>query len=95
MSTCLAHTESNQHSKVIKVNHKSELSQNDICELFPGYVTDVLDDAKVYSNHAYRKSIDADDIKLAVQMKMDHSFTTPPPKDVSFRPIELSTRAIF
>ena len=50
--------------------------------LFLGYVTDVLDDAKVYSSHGNKKSIDTEDVQLAVQCRMDHSFTTPPPRDV-------------
>ena len=50
--------------------------------LISGYVTDVLDDAKVYSGHAGKKTIDTEDVRLAVQCKMDHSFTTPPPRDV-------------
>ncbi len=48
----------------------------------PGYVTNVLEDARVYSEHAQKKELDISDIKLAVQAKMDHSFTTPPPRDV-------------
>ena len=51
--------------------------------VFVGYVTDVLDDAKSYSSHANKKNIDMDDVKLALQCKLDHSFTTPPPRDVS------------
>lgn len=51
--------------------------------VWTGYVTDILDDAKVYASHANKKVIDADDVKLAVQCKMDHTFTTPPPRDVS------------
>ena len=50
--------------------------------LLTGYVTDVLEDAKVYCSHANKKSLDAEDIKLAVQCRMDHSFTSPPPRDV-------------
>ncbi|PIK46537.1 putative transcription initiation factor TFIID subunit 9 [Apostichopus japonicus] len=45
------------------------------------YVTDVLEDAQVYSGHAGRKDIDADDVKLAIQTRLDHSFTIPPPRD--------------
>ena len=41
-----------------------------------------MDDAKVYSGHAGKKTIDTEDVRLAVQCKMDHSFTTPPPRDV-------------
>lgn len=43
----------------------------------------VLEDAKVYSEHAQKKELDEADIRLAVQMRMDHSFTSPPPRDVS------------
>ena len=50
--------------------------------LFTGYVTDILDDAKVYSTHANKKNIDTEDVKLAVQCRLDHSYTTPPPRDV-------------
>ncbi|CAH1781312.1 unnamed protein product [Owenia fusiformis] len=46
------------------------------------YVTDVLEDAKVYSNHANKKLIDMEDVKLALQCKLDNSFTTPPPRDL-------------
>ena len=47
-----------------------------------GYITSVLEDAKVYSEHAHKKEVDVSDVKLAVQNRMDHSFTTPPPRDV-------------
>lgn len=48
-----------------------------------GYVSDILDDARVYSSHANKKTVDADDVKLAIQCRMDHSFTSPPPRDVN------------
>ena len=48
-----------------------------------GYVTDVLDDAKVYSQHANKKNLDTEDVKLAVQCRSERSFTNPPPRDVS------------
>ena len=44
----------------------------------------MLEDARIYCNHANKKEIDAEDIKLAVQIRMDHSFTSPPPRDVGF-----------
>ena len=47
------------------------------------YVTDILDDAKVYSQHANKKNLDAEDVKLAVQCRTERSFTNPPPRDVS------------
>ena len=47
-----------------------------------GYITGVLEDARVYSEHAQKRELDVSDVKLAVQTRMDHSFTTPPPRDV-------------
>jgi len=47
-----------------------------------GYLTDVLEDAKLCSAHANKKSIDLDDIKMAIQFKLDHSYTNPPPREV-------------
>ncbi|XP_013421558.1 transcription initiation factor TFIID subunit 9B [Lingula anatina] len=55
---------------------------NQMLEFTYRYVTDVLDDAKVYANHAGKKNIDTEDVKLAIQCKLDHSYTTPPPKDL-------------
>lgn len=49
---------------------------------YVGYVTCILDDAKVYTNHAKKKIVDLDDVKLASQMVLDKSFTNPPPRDV-------------
>ena len=36
----------------------------------------------MYSEHAQKKELDVSDVKLAVHTRMDHSFTTPPPRDV-------------
>ncbi|XP_067668705.1 transcription initiation factor TFIID subunit 9B-like [Haliotis asinina] len=55
---------------------------NQMLEFTYRYITDILDDAKVYSTHANKKNLDTDDVKLAIQCKMDHSFTTPPPRDL-------------
>lgn len=41
-----------------------------------------MDDAKFYANHARKKTIDLDDVKLASQMLLDKAFTSPPPRDV-------------
>lgn len=51
--------------------------------LFAGYVTCILDDAKIYANHAKKKTIDMDDVKLATHMTLEKAFTGPPPRDVS------------
>ncbi|XP_067014611.1 transcription initiation factor TFIID subunit 9 isoform X2 [Anabrus simplex] len=47
-----------------------------------GYVTGVLDDARVFANHAKKKVIDVEDVKLAIQMTTDRIFTAPPPRDI-------------
>ncbi|XP_039250129.2 transcription initiation factor TFIID subunit 9-like [Styela clava] len=54
---------------------------NQLLEFVYRYVTDVLDDAKLYSSHAGNSSISREDVKFAIQMKLDHSFTNPPPRD--------------
>ena len=51
--------------------------------LYAGYITNVLEDAKVYSEHAKKKEIDVSDVQLAIEAKMDHSFTPPPPREAS------------
>jgi len=50
--------------------------------LYIGYITTILEDARVYSEHAQKKELDVADVKLAIQNRMDHSFTAPPPRDV-------------
>lgn len=46
-------------------------------------MTTILDDAKIYSSHAKKPTVDADDVRLAIQCRADQSFTSPPPRDVS------------
>jgi len=63
------------------------LSKFKILRLLLGYVTNVLDDAKAYANHAKKKAIDLDDVKLAVTMQIDQSFTSPPDREVKFHSV--------
>lgn len=51
-------------------------------ELWYRYVVDTLTDAQVYSEHASKSAIDCDDIKLAIQSKVNSSFSQPPPREV-------------
>ncbi|CAI9114417.1 OLC1v1015135C1 [Oldenlandia corymbosa var. corymbosa] len=51
-------------------------------ELWYRYVVDVLTDAQVYSEHAGKSVIDSDDVKLAIQSKVNFSFSQPPPREV-------------
>ncbi|XP_073048316.1 transcription initiation factor TFIID subunit 9 [Primulina eburnea] len=51
-------------------------------ELWYRYVVDVLTDAQVYSEHAGKSTIDSDDVKLAIQSKVNFSFSQPPPRQM-------------
>ncbi|PNF14588.1 Transcription initiation factor TFIID subunit 9 [Cryptotermes secundus] len=55
---------------------------NQLLEFTYRYITCILDDARVFANHAKKKVIDLEDVKLAVQMTVDRAFTTPPPRDI-------------
>uniref|UniRef100_T1HLJ8 Transcription initiation factor TFIID subunit 9 n=2 Tax=Rhodnius prolixus TaxID=13249 RepID=T1HLJ8_RHOPR len=55
---------------------------NQLLEFATRYVSCVLDDARAFANHSKKKTIDVDDIKLAVGMQMEKVFTTPPPRDL-------------
>ena len=48
-------------------------------ELWYRYLMDVLTDAQVYSEHTGKSAIDCDDVKLAIQSKVNFSFSQPPP----------------
>ena len=52
--------------------------------IISGYIVSVLEDAKIYSEHSNKKELDESDIRLAIHNRMDHSFTSPPPRDVSY-----------
>ncbi|KAM4696724.1 transcription initiation factor TFIID subunit 9-like isoform 3-T3 [Rhinophrynus dorsalis] len=54
---------------------------NQMLEFTYRYVTTILEDAKIYSSHAKKTDIDADDVRLAIQCRTDQSFTSPPPRD--------------
>uniref|UniRef100_A0A453G877 Transcription initiation factor TFIID subunit 9 n=1 Tax=Aegilops tauschii subsp. strangulata TaxID=200361 RepID=A0A453G877_AEGTS len=49
------------------------------------YVGDVLGDAQVYADHAAKPQLDADDVRLAIQAKVNFSFSQPPPREGSTR----------
>ncbi|XP_039496796.1 transcription initiation factor TFIID subunit 9 [Drosophila santomea] len=55
---------------------------NQMLEFTFRYVTCILDDAKVYANHARKKTIDMDDVRLATETTLDKSFTGPPARHV-------------
>ena len=45
-------------------------------------MTCILDDSKIYANHSKKKFIDLEDVRLAVKLQLDRTFTNPPPRDV-------------
>ncbi|PKU80267.1 transcription initiation factor TFIID subunit 9 isoform X1 [Dendrobium catenatum] len=51
-------------------------------ELCYRYVVDILSDAQVYAEHAGKNNIDPDDVRLAIQSKINLSFSQPPPREV-------------
>lgn len=53
-------------------------------ELWYKYAGDVLTDAQLYSEHAGKGLIDSDDIKLAIQSRVNFTFSQPPPRGVSW-----------
>lgn len=53
-----------------------------LLQLWYRYVADVLTDAQMYSEHAEKSTIDSDDVKLAIQSKVNFSFSQPPPREV-------------
>eukprot|EP00271_Cylindrocystis_brebissonii_P018144 TRINITY_DN500_c0_g1_i1.p1 TRINITY_DN500_c0_g1~~TRINITY_DN500_c0_g1_i1.p1 ORF type:complete len:286 (-),score=55.33 TRINITY_DN500_c0_g1_i1:669-1526(-) len=55
---------------------------NQFLEFMYRYITDVLGDARVYSEHAGREKLDTDDITLAIQSRAKFTFSRPPPREV-------------
>ncbi|KAK2725767.1 transcription initiation factor TFIID subunit 9B-like [Artemia franciscana] len=55
---------------------------NQLLDFVYKYVTSMLDDSKIYSNHANKKNIDIEDVRLAVALRVEKDFTTPPPREV-------------
>lgn len=51
-------------------------------ELSYRYVVDVLSDSQIYSDHASKSSIDVDDVKLAIQSRVNSTFSQPPPREI-------------
>ncbi|UYV83029.1 TAF9B [Cordylochernes scorpioides] len=54
---------------------------NQMLEFTYRYVTNVLDDAKVFSQHAKKKLVDGEDVTMAIQLNLESSFTSPPPRE--------------
>eukprot|EP00069_Balaena_mysticetus_P002390 bmy_16030T0 len=51
---------------------------NQMLEFAFQFVTTILDDVKIYSSHAKKATVDADDVRLAIQCCTNQSFTSLP-----------------
>jgi len=49
---------------------------------FIGYTSEVLQDASYFAEHANRQDIALEDVRLAIQAKVNFSFTQPPAREV-------------
>lgn len=58
------------------VFHNFNLSNN-----LPSFIL-ILDDAQLLSQYAKKKSIDADDVKLAIQLQVEKTYSNPPPREL-------------
>lgn len=56
---------------------------NHMLEFSTKYVTTIIEDAQLYSTHAKKKSIDVEDVKLAIDLQMDRSFACPPSREIT------------
>ena len=54
-----------------------------LLELVYRYVFEVIEDSFVYMDHASRNDLDLEDIRLAIQSRVNNSYTEPPPVEVS------------
>jgi len=54
---------------------------NQMVEFAYRYVTDVIEDARVYSAHANRKNITLEDVKLSVSQRLERQHAAPPPRE--------------
>ena len=43
----------------------------------------MVEEAKVYSQYAKKKTVDLDDVKLAIKVLTEKNYTSPPPREVS------------
>eukprot|EP00288_Rhodomonas_lens_P012109 CAMPEP_0177749466 /NCGR_PEP_ID=MMETSP0484_2-20121128/32503_1 /TAXON_ID=354590 /ORGANISM="Rhodomonas lens, Strain RHODO" /LENGTH=136 /DNA_ID=CAMNT_0019264455 /DNA_START=188 /DNA_END=595 /DNA_ORIENTATION=+ len=57
-----------------KVNHL-------LLEFLHKYVSEVIQDAAVFQGHAQKNELDLDDVRLAIQSKVNGMFSQPPPRE--------------
>ncbi|KAH6571088.1 hypothetical protein BASA60_007366 [Batrachochytrium salamandrivorans] len=55
------------------------------------YVQDVLQDSQVFADHAGHKELEVDDVRLAIESRVAHSFTGPPSRETMMELAEKKT----
>mmetsp|Transcript_28780 Transcript_28780/g.67952 ORF Transcript_28780/g.67952 Transcript_28780/m.67952 type:complete len:171 (-) Transcript_28780:29-541(-) len=65
----------------MKVEQYDPRVVNMLMEFMHRYVSQVMREAVVYAEHAGRTEPEVDDVRLAIQSRVDTSFTQPPPRD--------------
>lgn len=55
---------------------------NQLLEFMYRYVSEILQDGLMYAEHAGRQELSVDDVQLAVQARVNSSFTQPPPREL-------------
>ncbi|CAL8118772.1 unnamed protein product [Orchesella dallaii] len=55
---------------------------NQMLEFVYRYITNVVEEARVYSSYAKKKTVDNDDVKLAIKMLNDKSLSCVPPREL-------------
>eukprot|EP00735_Rhodelphis_limneticus_P006407 TRINITY_DN18815_c0_g1::TRINITY_DN18815_c0_g1_i1::g.15198::m.15198 TRINITY_DN18815_c0_g1::TRINITY_DN18815_c0_g1_i1::g.15198 ORF type:complete len:146 (-),score=8.62,sp/Q9SYH2/TAF9_ARATH/61.29/7e-47,TFIID-31kDa/PF02291.10/1.9e-39,Bromo_TP/PF07524.8/0.00063,CENP-S/PF15630.1/0.0027,Histone/PF00125.19/0.15 TRINITY_DN18815_c0_g1_i1:466-876(-) len=55
---------------------------NQLLEFMYRYVAETLEDAQVYSEYATKTEIDLEYVKLAIQSRVNFTFSQPPPREL-------------
>uniref|UniRef100_A0A2K6ATJ4 Transcription initiation factor TFIID subunit 9 n=1 Tax=Macaca nemestrina TaxID=9545 RepID=A0A2K6ATJ4_MACNE len=62
---------------------------NQMMEFAFRYVTTILDDVNIYSSHAKKATVDADDVQLAIQCRADQDFLLDITRQINQTPLPL------
>lgn len=68
--------------KSMGVEHYEPRVVNQLLEFIHRYTTEVLEDAQLYASHAEKSDVDLEDVRLAIQSRVNLSFTNPPPREL-------------
>jgi histone H3/H4 len=66
----------------VGIEHYEKNVVNQLLEFMHYYVTELLQEAKIFKEYAGKKTIDVNDVKLAISSKGYNSFTRPLPLSI-------------